>query len=70
MTVRVDGHAEMSVLVEAMTRCAEPFVHSSGSCGFKFSGAVPARCRVCPLYDDERALRMISASGLAGDAVG
>lgn len=60
--VMVDGKRELSILVQAMARCARPFAYSAGRCGFQFSGAVPARCRACPLYDEERATTMIAAS--------
>jgi hypothetical protein len=71
--VTVDGSREMSVLVQAMARCARPFAYSAGRCGFEFFGAVPARCRACPLYDEERAMTMIAATrddriGSPGDA--
>jgi hypothetical protein len=45
-----------------MAQCAGPFAYSIGRCGFAFHHAVPARCRVCPLYDAQRAEAMISDS--------
>jgi hypothetical protein len=64
--VEVDGYPEMNILVQAMARCARPFAYESGRCGFPFEAAVPARCRACPLYDEERALALIAASWTEG----
>jgi hypothetical protein len=60
--LRVDGYPEMVVLVQAMARCARTFAYSSRRCEFPFAYAVPARCRACPLFDEERAEKLIAES--------
>ena len=60
-TVLVNGYREMQIIVKAMAQCAGPFAYGPGRCEFVFESAVPARCRACPLFDEERAEAMIAA---------
>jgi hypothetical protein len=60
--VEVNGYPEMTILVQAMAACARPFAYGPRRCEFAFESAVPARCRACPLFDEERTEAMIAAS--------
>ena len=60
--ILVNGYPEMTIVVLSMAHCAGPFAYSVGRCGFDFEYAVPARCRACPLFDNEQAEAMIADS--------